>query len=437
MTGHANRFTRFGRSRWLLTAISAVVAIVTIAAISLRLVPASANSGVYQAPAFAAKFANESDADAGRLDLSFEQAYDSRAYPATEIPLQATLDAQTAFNSTVSRGQGNHANGAWSQIGSTDAKFPGVLTFSGADYTTSGRITALAIDSTCNASSCRLWVAAAGGGVWRTDHALSGNPVWTFVSGGFATNAIGTLTFANGVLYAGTGEPNASGDSEAGLGIYKSSDGGDTWTHLSSTTTVGIYTGDAFANRSISTIVVDPSNANTLWVSDTRGVRGVSSVTGGAISTPPAPRPPFGLYKSTDGGASFTFVWDGAGTARGVNHVALDPSDNTTVYAAAYGEGVFRSLGGGAFTNIKLPLSTINTDRTEFAVAKLASGKTRMYVGDGAQGSPTARFYRTDDATAAAPVFTNLTTLQNRNYCTGQCWYDNSVVSPAGFPDSV
>ncbi|HEV2235594.1 MAG TPA: hypothetical protein VGR57_02940, partial [Ktedonobacterales bacterium] len=135
--------------------------------------------------------------------------------------------------------------------------------------------------------------------------------------------------------------------------------------------------------------------------------------------------------------ASFTFVWDGAGTARGVNHVALDPSDNTTVYAAAYGEGAFRSVGGGAFAQIKAPISAANTDRSEFAVTKLANGKTRMYLGDGNTGSPSARFFRTDDATAAAPVFTNLTTLQNRNYCTGQCWYDNSVVSPAGFPDSV
>jgi hypothetical protein len=440
MTRHANRFSRIGRSRWLLAAISALAAVVMITAVSLRVLPASANSA-FQRPVFADKFANEADGDAGRLDLSFEQAYDSRAYPATEIPAQATLNAQAAFSDALSRGQSKHATGSWSMIGPSTANFPSVLTFSGAAYTTSGRITALAIDTTCQPNACRLWVAAAGGGIWRTDNALSGSGAnWTFVSGGFATNAIGILTFSNGVLYAGTGEPNASGDSEAGLGIYKSTDGGNNWTHLSSTTTVGAYTGDAFANRSISSIVVDPNNADTIYVGSTRGVRGVSSVTGGAVSTPPAPRPPFGLYKSTNGGATFTFVWDGAGTVRGVNHVELDPSNASTVYAAGFGTGIWRSInGGGAFSQIYSPLSAQNFQRTEFAVAALSTGKTRMYVGDGGQPpfTPTARFFRTDDATASTPVFTNLTTLQNRNYCTGQCWYDNYLVSPAGHPDTV
>ena len=138
-------------------------------------------------------------------------------------------------------GRGINALGGWTLAGPSTANFPDVLTFSGAAYTTSGRITALAVDPSCSSRRCRVWAAAAGGGVWRTDNALSGSGVkWTFVSGGFATNAIGTLTYdaAHNTLYAGTGEPNSSGDSEAGFGIYKSADGGDTWTHLAANTTV-------------------------------------------------------------------------------------------------------------------------------------------------------------------------------------------------------
>src|SRR5256886_4342758 len=63
-----------------------------------------------------------------------------------------------------------------------------------------------------------------------------------------------------------------------------------------------------------------------------------------------------------------------------------------------------------------------------------------MYVGDGTgsdAGANRARFYRTDDATAAVPVFSDLTTTQNIGYCTGQCWYDNVVYSPPGKPDVV
>ena len=392
-----------------------------------------------------------------------EEAYDQRAYPASDIPIELTVNAQVAFNDVKAHGPGTRTPGVWTLIGPSQANYPGLLNFTGSDYTTSGRITALAIGSSCTPKNCRVWTAAAGGGVWRTDNALAGNGVkWAFVSGSFATNAIGTLTYdaAHNVLYAGTGEPNASGDSEAGLGIYKSTDGGDTWTHLASQVTAlattscaassatgactspvsnGTYTGDAFAGRSISSIVVDPTNPSVLYVASARGVRGVSSVLSGGVTTnPPTPRPPFGLFKSTDGGATFSFIWDGNASVRGVNHVELDPSDHATVYAAAFQQGIWRSTDGGAtFSRIKTALSAANnSDRAEFAVTALANSKTRMYVGIGNSGTP-ARFYRTDDATATSPTFTDLTTSQNINYCTSQCWYDNFVVTPNGSPDTV
>lgn len=368
-----------------------------------------------------------------------EEDYANRAYPETEIPFVLTQNAQATFKTIKARGVGRGKNtpGQWTLIGPSTANYPSVLTFSGADYTTSGRITALAIAPTCTSNNCRLWVGAAGGGIWRTDNALSGSGAnWTFVSGGFATNAIGTLTYANGVLYAGTGEPNASGDSEAGMGIYKSTDGGTTWTKLAANTTVGTYSGPAFDGRSISSIVVAPNG--DLFVGSARGVRGVSSVSGGATSNPPIAAP-FGLYKSTDGGATFSFIWNGNASLRGVNHVELDPSNASIIYAAAFQQGVWRSTDGGTtFSQIFAPIApAFNTDRAEFAVTKLPNGNTRMYVGDGAQGAPAARFFRTDDATAASVSFTDLTTPQNQDYCTGQCWYDNLVVTPKGYPDTV
>src|SRR6185436_18824836 len=167
------------------------------------------------------------------------------AYPATEIPFELTLNAQAAFNQIKAKGVGKGKNipGQWTMAGPSTANYPGVLTFTGADYTTSGRITALDIAPNCASNQCRLYVAAAGGGVWRTDNALSGSGAnWKFVSGSFATNAIGTLTFdsSTGTLYAGTGEPNASGDSEAGFGIYKSTNRGDTWVQLIANTSVPV-----------------------------------------------------------------------------------------------------------------------------------------------------------------------------------------------------
>src|SRR6266516_1751171 len=172
-----------------------------------------------------------------------EEDYAKRAFPANDIPFALRRNAHAAWASVRGRSgrEAASALGAWTLAGPSHSNAPDILTFSGAPYTTSGRITALAVDPSCSARRCRVWAAAAGGGVWRTTNALSNSGVsWTFVSGSFATNAIGTLTYdaATSTLYAGTGEPNASGDSEAGFGIYKSTDNGNTWTHLAANTTV-------------------------------------------------------------------------------------------------------------------------------------------------------------------------------------------------------
>jgi hypothetical protein len=416
------------------------------------------------------------DQEGGPLLAALED-YAHRAYPARDVPMTATLNAIASFRNVRAMSMGRPSAGTWQLIGPSKADAPSILTFSGTEYFASGRVTALAIDPSCSIRRCRVWVGAAGGGVWRTDNALSGSgPNWTFVSDSFGTNAIGTLTYdaPNHTLYAGTGEANASGDSEAGLGIWKSPDGGNTWTQLAAmigpittfspgTGTNGTYgPGNAFLGRSISSIVVDPTNPSHLYVSSSRGVRGISSVTGGTTTNPPTPRPPFGLFESNDGGATFSFIWDGGdgcpvtcdgtnpkATIRGVNKVQLDPGWNGTtnkiVYGGAFGPtgvagsgGVWRSSDGGVtWTQIKTALNVApNTDRSEFAVTPITGGFTRMYVGVGNDGTDLARFYRTDDAAGTA-AFTDLTTDQNIDYCDGQCWYDNVIYSPSGKPDVV
>jgi hypothetical protein len=401
------------------------------------------------------------DHDLGPVAAAYEE-YVKRAYPAVDIPITATLNAQTAFNKIKNRSvakrvknnraltQAKASTSQWTLVGPSSANFPGVLTFSGADYTTSGRITALAISPVCNTGhGCRAWAAAAGGGVWRTDNALSGNGAgWTFVSGSFATNAIGALTYdsSSNTLYAGTGEPNASADSEAGLGLYKSTNGGDTWTLLpavTSTTISGVYTGNAFLNRAISEIVVDPTNSNILYVSSASAIRGVASVLNGADAAPPVPLPARGVYKSTDGGATFTLLNSATSglpfVVRGAVNVKLDPSNPNTIYASQFSQGVYRSTDGGTnwtkiFAGVN-PASAI--ERDSIAVAALSNGHTRMYLGAGDNGTFTSRYYRSDLVETGTPVFSNMTTTQNAGYCATQCWYDNVVYTPPGQPDKV
>ena len=309
-----------------------------------------------------------------------------RALPTGVLPAGAEKAAHSTWqqygeHEDGSDGDENDENRSfvWKLIGPSGGTQPGILSFSGATSHMSGRVTALAITPECTPSRCRLWVAAAGGGVWRTENPFAAEPKWVFVSGSFKTNAIGTLDQdpndpTGNTLYAGTGEPNASGDSEAGVGIYKTTNGGDSWTFLSGSA--------LFASRSIGKIVIDPVNRSLIYVGITRGVRGISSVSGGVFSrtgncvqSPDAltcrdgpDQAPLGLYRSKDGGATFTLLWDANLSIRGVNDVGLDPSDHNTLYVAAFQRGIWRcsaidgcdlSVGTPTFRQVFRPTSPL------------------------------------------------------------------------------
>jgi hypothetical protein len=395
-----------------------------------------------------------------------DEAYLERAYPADSIAFGQTQGAQSAFDDVKKgRGEGSrhkHA-GSWFLFGPSDqAVYPAFLNRHGSDYVTSGRITSLAISPDCTISRCWMWVGAAGGGVWRTDKALEPKPHWDFVSDGFPTNAIGSLTYdaAHDVLYAGTGELAASADSEAGMGIFKSTDKGETWTALG---------GNAnFLARSVKRVVVDLVNdpsGNTIYVGSGRGVRGVSSVNGGADSFATPGAPGVGLWKSTDGGVTFTLLAPGkaftsAGvpydssfsSTRGVTDIEIDPTHPGVIYAATYAKGVWRSNDNGAtWTNIHpFQISGSSADRSEMALATTPDGHTRMYQTEGDHGptvrppQPYSRLYVADAVETGAPVFVQKTSSNpadpgyaTYNFCTGQCWYDQGIVSPPGNPDVV
>ncbi len=378
--------------------------------------------------------------------------------------------AQQAFNTLKIRGNRGSKKGAfeWNSIGPSTALQPGVLNFTGQDYATNGRTTAMLIDRTCNQGRCRLWIGAAGGGVWRTDHALhTNNPGWKFSSAGMGSNAFGTLVQdpndpSGNTLYAGTGEPNASGDSESGVGVFKSTDGGDTWSLLGTSDTIA-------KTRSVGGIAVDPTDPNVIYVATARGVRGISSVSGGAASLTGGTQPQLGVYKTTNGGANWTLAWDAqtAGSIRGVADLEIDPLDHTKVYAAAFQLGIYRSIGGGPFQQVfapqapPAPFAVLNTDRTMFDLT-VKDGKVRIYATNGAQGPvqlaagpppvlyPYSAFFRTDDASLLAQgspntaLWKKLTSNVNGDplyatfdFCTGQCWYDQDVMTPNGSPDTV
>ena len=398
-------------------------------------------------------------------DSRAEWKFEQQAYPAADISLARIEGARAAAASAKGRAlpRGKGRTGTWVSVGPETALYPftefrNSFSYVPNTYVASGRATVLAIGPTCAPGRCELWAGAAGGGIWKTKNALSGQPNWQLLSESFGIQAVSSITVdpndpTGDTVWVGTGEANASGDSAAGVGIYKTTDGGASWT--------GPLGASAFNARAVGSIAVVPGSPNTIYAASTRAVRGVASVSGGGVSLiPGAPR--WGLYKSTDGGASWTFIHNGSAdetacsnppsgtdpvcSQRGVRRVVLDPTTPTTVYASSYGRGVWRSTNAGAdWTQIKPSLNAaVNTTRPEMAVTTLPNGKTRMYVYEGNAGQNTARLSRSDDVATGAPVFAELTSsnvadpgFATHDLCDGQCWYDEFVYTPKGYPDIV
>ncbi len=166
----------------------------------------------------------------------------------------------------------------WTAIG------PAPLNSVDVTFNVSGRISAIAASPT---DPNKIYVAAAGGGVWRTS---DGGNTWTPLTDTQTSLSMGALALARSnplVLYAGTGEANNGLDSNFGRGILTSIDGGDTWTLRTGPT-------DVFNRMTVSQIAVDPTNANVAYAAF--GAGGSNSLC--CSNT--------GIYKTTDGGLTWT-----------------------------------------------------------------------------------------------------------------------------------
>ncbi len=399
-----------------------------------------------------------------------EAVIQALAYPDADIPLARLQVAQSAFTAVKGRlPTSRNKPGSWGSVGPSTAVYPffdlrDLTQYVPNEYVAGGRTNAMAIEPGCRPKHCRLWVGPAGGGIWRTDDALDKSPSWKYLSGSFEINAIGSITIdptdpSGSTLWVGTGEANTCGSGCVhGTGLFKSTDGGDTWT--------GPYGRAVFSGRGIGAVAVDPRNPSVLYASTTMALHGHSSSCCSGIQRVVIPGAAlWGVYKSTDGGQSWTFIHSGAATTaacgtdisaiaanttpctpRGVRQVVLDPTNPDVVYAASYARGVWRSGDAGAtWTQIQPSLNAaITTTLPAIAVNKLASGATRMYIAEGNTGTPFSRVFRSDDVATGAPAFTLLTSNNvadpgwgTFNHCTGQCWYDNFVTTPSGNPDVV
>ena len=171
-----------------------------------------------------------------------------------------------------------------------------------------------------------LLVGSASGGVWMSqDSGTTFKPVFDKEP----VQSIGAVAFDPTdphTMWVGTGESWTRNSVSIGNGVYKSTDGGETWTHM------GLP-----ATERISRIVVNPKNGNIVYV-----------CAPGALWSDSSDR---GLYKTIDGGRSWSLVLKGANLSTGCSSVALDPSNPNHLLAGTWDfrrkPYEFRSGGNG------------------------------------------------------------------------------------------
>ncbi|MFI6262700.1 WD40/YVTN/BNR-like repeat-containing protein [Micromonospora sp. NPDC051006] len=393
-----------------------------------------------------------------------QQEFLERAYPANAITIAQTDRSKAAYAAADKRFRGAQR---WTNVGPSEALYPftefrDAYNYVPNEYVAGGRVTSIDISPDCNPLLCRAYATPAGGGVWGTLNALAAQPKWFYLGGPLGINAAGSVRIDRNdrrglTIYVGTGEANtcASG-CVAGVGLYKSTNGGVTWQ--------GPLGKDVLAGKGIGEITVKPGDPRTLYVATTTALRGMSSSCCTGVTRPVPDAAKWGLYKSTDAGKSWKFIHNGSADAtectgsaaeynntaacspRGVRYVKIDPRNTSVLYASSYARGVWRSADAGAtWTQIKASLNaTMPQTRAAIDVTALPGGKTRMYVYEGNTGTPYSRLFRSDDVAAGAATFTDLTSANpadpgfaTYNQCTGQCWYDVFVHTPAGHPDIV
>ena len=196
----------------------------------------------------------------------------------------------------------------------------------------SGRITA--IDVVANAPE-NIFVGTASGGVWKSS---SGGVNWSPIFEDQITASVGAIAIQQSnpdVIWVGTGEGNPRNSLNGGYGIFKSLDGGKTWTSMGLEKT-----------RHIHRILIDPTQPNTVYVA--------------AIGSPWGEHPERGIYKTTDGGKNWRKVLY-QNPKTGAADLIMDPTNPNKLIAAMWehkrdpwffnsggeGSGLFLSYDGG------------------------------------------------------------------------------------------
>jgi len=262
-----------------------------------------------------------------------------------------------------------------------------------------------------------FYFGAVDGGVWKTTDA---GTVWTPVFDKQPVASIGALAVSASdprVIYAGTGETDIRSDLASGEGIYKSTDGGQMWNYIGLKET-----------RQIAKIAIDPTNPDIVYV--------------GALGHAYGPNAERGVYKSTDGGATWKHTLD-----KGVDVGAADlaiairkpnvlfasmwnahrPPWSTYAPLAGPGSGIYRSTDGGESWQACIGHGLPDGDWGRTGVAVSADGQ-RVYALIEAKKSG---LYVSDDGG------TTWTLANSDPRLTSRAWYFNRITVDPSDADTI
>jgi len=263
-----------------------------------------------------------------------------------------------------------------------------------------------------------FYFGSVGGGIWKT---IDAGVTWAPTFDGQPVASIGALEVAPSspkILYAGTGESDIRSDLSSGDGVYKSTDGGATWKNI------GLRD-----SRQISRILVDPTNPDVVYAA--------------ALGHAYGPNEERGVYKSTDGGQSWTRTLY-KGPEIGASDLAIAAGSPNILFAGMWnahrppwstyaplagpGSGLFRSTDSGTtwtqLTGHGLP----DGDWGRTGVAVAPDGKRVYALIDAGKKSG---LYRSDDGGD------NWTLVNSDSRLTSRAWYFNWITVDPSNPDVI
>jgi uncharacterized protein (TIGR03437 family) len=365
---------------------------------------------------------DKDDDPAARLKWFQEQRVDSQGMLAGYLRLAAIKKLESMLRAQSSQKPGAAAvAGQWTSIGPTAVN-------GGNGVAWSGRVTALAVDQH-NANV--VFLGAADGGVWKT---TDGGNTWTALTDSQPSMAVGSIAIDpqnSSVVYVGTGEANNCSPCYYGAGLLKSTDGGATWTNI-----MAPFADSTGRAGKIASIAVSPVNSQLLLAAVNATL---PAYQGGNLSIPS------GIYRSTDAGATWSVV---AGAGHPGSHVLFNPVNPTQAFATvsgAYGtqapstalgvfvsndSGVTWTASNGAGSNV-IPLA--GAGRIDLALAPSSPQVLFAAVSNAnATAGNLLGLYKSTDGGANWSQLTN-----TPDYCVNQCWYDNVLAVDPTNPSIV